>query len=95
MHRAAPRPQVSRPQAAVRVHLRLMGDVRDDTGEQASNNLCVIRGRQSLIIAAGKWCDSLGGGITGRGMLEEADQDFRMPLASTQIPVQLIAKLTR
>jgi hypothetical protein len=51
--------------------------------------------QRALITAASKWCDSCGGGIPSRRMVEEANEDLGVALATTQIPMQLIAKLTR
>jgi hypothetical protein len=45
------------------------------------------------ITSASRWCDSSGGGISV-SELEEADQDLRVALRLTQMPVQLIVKLT-
>jgi hypothetical protein len=44
-----------------------------------------LPGRQGtrVITGAGIWCDSLGRGIPGRGMIEEADQNLRRPLPAT------------
>ena len=48
-----------------------------------------------VITSAGKWCDSLGSGISSRWVIEEAHQDLRMALPSTQIAVQLSTEFTR